>query len=385
MKGIKVLILGLISASLLTISAIPVAEAANQLGQSCKKGQTAVITMAVNIRVSIVCTKVGTAWKFTNADGKLQASKYTVPVAISEKPYRIYLPVLGGKPPYQCALSSGSALPNGFSFAHAGQVIEGVWNCVVASGSVPTLATGTTKTITPPFTMTLSDASSPTQRVSIKLQITIIAKGPKVQIIAGGSCRVGMRCDVLLATATGGIPPYTFRLDTLLAGPPPIGMTFGPDGHLRGTPSVAGENILGVCVVDSTGAYDCGGSGFQIDPAPVVENNRPQLSDLNGDYSATFEPTWRFDDFTVLHQLFPFKYTITNGQITGDATGQITWSTPNGNAVVTLPLVFAGKSASCSSVWGWTVSETRQVTLRAGLECRGSSIYNTGNVTATKL
>jgi len=357
---------------------------ASQLGQSCKHGQTSVITMPVNIRVSLVCTKVGNLWKFTNADGKLHLTKYTVTVAESQKPYRMYLPILGGKPPYQCALANDSTLPNGFNYAHAGQVINGVWNCVIASGSVPALAPGTTKYVTPPFIMTFNDASSPIQRTTVKLQITIIASGPQVQVIAGGTCTVGVACDVLMATARGGIPPYTFRLDTLLAGAPPMGMTFGTDGHLRGTPSVAGTSILGVCVVDSTGAYDCNGSQIQVNPAQVVESG-PQLSDLNGDFNGSFDPTWQFDDVTVLHQLIPFKFHINNGQITGDLTGQITWSPPDGNASVTLPIVISSKTAVCSSVWGWHVGANRQVTLQAALTCRGANIYNSGTVTVTKL
>ena len=187
-----------------------------------------------------------------------------------------------------------------------------------------------------------------------------------------------------MATASSGIPPYTFRLDTLLAGAPPMGMTFGTNGHLRGTPSAAGATILGVCVVDSTGAYDCDGAQIQVNPAQVVDNG-PQLSDLNGDFNGTYEPTWQFDDVTVLHQMIPFKFHINNGQITGDLTGQITWSPPDGNASVTLPIVISNKTASCTSVWGWHVGNNHQVTLQAALTCRGSYIYNSGTVTATKL
>lgn len=377
----------LISAVSLTLATVGISQSpafAQHLGDTCKKGQASVTTMPVNIRVSLVCTKVGSAWRFTNAAGKLHLTTYTVTVAQSQKPYRLYLPVLGGKPPYQCALANGSTLPTGFNYAHAGQIINGVWNCVIASGSVPALPPGTTKRITPPFTMTVSDASSPIQRASAKLQITIIASTPHVRVIAGATCTVGVRCNVLMATATGGIPPYTFRLDTLLAGGPPMGMTFTPDGHMSGTPSVAGATILGVCVVDSTGANDCDGAQIQVNPAPVVDNG-PQLSDLNGSFSATYEPTWKFDDFTVLHQLTPFKFQINNGQITGDLTGQITWSPPDGNAQVSVPLVFASKTSVCSGVWGWNVDTNHQVTLKAALECRGASIYNSGTVTAAKL
>ncbi len=367
-----------------TIASSTLPASAAQIGDTCKKGQTAKITMPVNIRVSLVCSKVGSAWKFTNADGKLHLTMYTNTVAQSQKPYRMYLPILGGKPPYQCVLAAGSSLPPGFNYAHAGQVINGAWNCVIASGSVPALPPGTTKRITPPFTMTFRDASSPIQRTTVTLQITIISSPPKVLVTAGATCTVGIRCDALLATASGGIPPYTFRLDTMLAGAPPMGMTFGPNGRISGTPTIAGTTILGVCVVDSTGANDCDGTQIQVNPAVQATPSGPQLSDLDGNYSAMYRPTWAFDDFTVLYGLLPFKFAVNNGQITGDITSQITWSPPDGNARVSVPLVFSDKASTCSGTWGWHVDENRQVTLQAGLECRGANIYNTGTVTATK-
>ena len=265
MKGNKVLGLGLLAAFLLAITPIS-AGATYQLGQNCKKGQTAVITMPVNIRVSLACTKVGNTWKFTNSDGAVHVTQHVVPVGIAQKPYQLYLPVLGGKPPYRCALAKGSTLPLGFTYSYAGQVIKGVWNCVITSGSIPPLAPGTTKTISPPFTMTFSDASSPIQKAILKLQISVIASGPQIEILAPGSCQVGIPCSVRVATATGGVPPYSFQLDTLLNGAPPMGMTLrtqGDFGVLSGTPTAEGMSGFGVCVVDTTGSSDCEKIRFQ--------------------------------------------------------------------------------------------------------------------------
>lgn len=385
MRGTRVLSIGLFAALILAITPVSV-SATYKLGQSCKKGQTAVITMPVNIRVSLTCTKVGSTWKFTNSDGALHVTKYIVPVGVSQKPYQMYMPVLGGKPPYKCILEKGSTLPTGFTYSYAGQVINGVWNCVIAAGAVPTLSVGTTKTISPPFTMVFSDASSPIQKATLKLQITIIATGPQIQLIAGGSCQLGVRCVVRIASATGGIPPYTFKLDTLLSGSPPMGMTFQTDldfGVLSGTPTIEGNSPLGICVVDSTGASDCRATDFLVGPA-VVTTPAIQLSDLNGSYTATYEPTWKSDDFTVLHELFTFSFTITNGRISGDISGTITWVPPDGNAQVSVPFSFEDESAVCSGTWGWKVDISRLVSLTAGLQCRGTGINNSGIVTATK-
>ena len=360
------------------------AAPAQQIGEVCRSGQHATVTTPVNIRVSLICKKIGNVWRFVNENGNLHLATYTNTVAQSGKPYRMFLPVLGGRPPYLCNLAPGSALPAGFNFAHAGTVINGVWNCVIASGSVPALPSGTTKRVTPPFTMIMSDASSPIQRASVTLQITIIAAGPRVIVNGAATCPVNKYCEVPLATGEGGIEPYTFRLDTLLAGAPPMGMTFSPKGILSGTPTVEGTTILGVCVVDATGAYDCAAAQVQVTPAAVPQNQGPQLSDLNGTYSANYDPTYQFDDVTVVGKLTPFTYTINNGQVTGGATGQITWGAGQGNARVSVPLTFGNDPANCSGVWLWDVDANHKVTLTANLHCGGQYVYNDGTVTATK-
>ncbi len=368
-----------------TIALTTPSASAQHLGEVCVRGQHAVITAPVNIRISLVCTKVGKTFQYSNSDGRLHLTTYTNTVAQELKPYRMYLPVMGGRPGYQCALGAGSGLPTGFNIAHAGQVINRVWNCVIASGSVPALNPGTTKLVTPPFTVVFNDSSTPIQRTSVKLQITIIASGPHIKVTAAaGTCTVGTYCDVPMGGASGGTKPYTFHLDTLLAGAPPMGMTFSPDGHLRGTPTVAGTSILGVCVSDATGASDCTGTQIQVNPAPAPTVVPPSLADLDGSYSATFTPTYKFDDVTVLKTPIPFSFQINNGQITGGATGQITWSVNSGSAPVTVLLTFGGKSASCSSVWGWQIDSSHRVALQAALHCFGSYVYNDGTVIASK-
>lgn len=94
----------------------------------------------------------------------------------------------------------------------------------------------------------------------------MIAPGPQIEILAPGSCSVGMRCSARVATATGGVPPYSFRVDTFRNGAPPLGMTIhteGDFGVLSGTPSVEGMSGFNLCVVDSTGSSDCEEVRFQ--------------------------------------------------------------------------------------------------------------------------
>ena len=71
------------------------------------------------------------------------------------------------------------------------------------------------------------------------------------------NCIVRLSCNKLIATATGGTPPYHFQSDTFANGAPPMGTIIDLNGNLTGTPSVVGSNTVGVCVVDMTGTQAC--------------------------------------------------------------------------------------------------------------------------------
>jgi hypothetical protein len=153
----------------------------------------------------------------------------------------------GGTPPYYCSLERGSSLPSGLELSGA---------CVISG--THTLSQGTTKEISPPFTVAVTDSAHPAASATVTLTITTISKAP-VLMPMKGECPggIGYYCLTQVANATGGTPPYTFSSDTFAGGAPPIGMTLGTDGNLTGTPSAGGTYDFGVCVTDMVGAENC--------------------------------------------------------------------------------------------------------------------------------
>ena len=245
-----------------------VAQAANERpGDSCRLGDRKHVVVATGINLDLTCKNVSGRAIYVNDLGNLHAGVYFVPIAISGQPFQIKVPILGGTPGYGCAIGAGTGLPNGFQLALGGQILNGIYYCVITSMPVPPLDAGTSKLETPPFALVFTDHSKKVQRVSLKLQITIVAKGPKI-IVQGATCVVNQSCTPVIATATGGTPPYHFVSDTFRNGAPPMGVVVGINGSLTGRASRAGLFTFGVCVVDSNGAQDCSPAQLRITPAP---------------------------------------------------------------------------------------------------------------------
>lgn len=91
---------------------------------------------------------------------------------------------------------------------------------------------------------------------------------------SGGSVLVDESSSTLIATATGGTPPYYFQLDSLINGSPPIGMAVDLNGYLTGTPTVAGSYTFSVCAVDLVADSSC-----KSTIVTVVEPSSPSSSD----------------------------------------------------------------------------------------------------------
>ncbi|MBI4992492.1 MAG: hypothetical protein HZB99_04750 [Candidatus Harrisonbacteria bacterium] len=66
-------------------------------------------------------------------------------------------------------------------------------------------------------------------------------------------------------SATGGLPPYHFQLESG-TGFPPIGIVLAPNGLLSGYPKSVGGSKFSVCVVDMTGVSVCGVTIMTIEP-----------------------------------------------------------------------------------------------------------------------
>src|SRR3989344_2289692 len=115
----------------------------------------------------------------------------------SGKPGSFTLNAIGGVPPYTWAVTGGN-LPAGL-----------------------TLASGTSKSISPPFTVNVTDAAGANK--SAALTITVTEATPKIEILTA-VCTVGQPCNAQIANAGGGTPPYTFQQDTFRQGTLPFGV-----------------------------------------------------------------------------------------------------------------------------------------------------------------
>ena len=191
------------------------------------------------------------------AGGKLKANPAQLPSWISgEYGYAgLYEMVSGGSYDYRCALSPDSSLPFGLS-------LDGYCSIV---GTI-TLAPGTTKSISPPFTVVVTDTSEPPQSVSLTLSVTTVLEAPKLRPLSYSGCKVDEQCSRLLAEAEGGTPPYTFSSGSFGSGAPPMGMMIDANGYLTGTPSQEGEYYVSLCVSDLTGASSCEQFPFEVVP-----------------------------------------------------------------------------------------------------------------------
>ena len=205
-----------------------------------------------------------------NTAGLVYVSSTVLPAWIDGQAAAVTIQASGGTTPYTCA-TAGGQLPQGFSLSR---------DCTISGGGTPVLGTSPMR-ITPPFTVTLSDASQPPQSVSVDLRITIIAKPPEITVSAGRCPKAGLACSVTVATATGGTPPYYFTNGGFGSGTPPLGMIVNLKGVLTGTPAKAGTYTFGVCVVDLVGATDCATAKVVIEgasppgSAPPAQGNLP--------------------------------------------------------------------------------------------------------------
>lgn len=155
------------------------------------------------------------------------------------------LTVEGGTPPYACAITNG-ALPQGFALT----------NCEI-DGTPPLLAGGTTQSISPKFTVTITDSANPPNTLAVEM--AIVVKQPSLTLVTNPvACTVGQYCSAnLIANVTGGTPPYHYQSDTFRNGTPPWGTVVGVDGLLIGIPTREGTYTFGVCAVDAVALSVC--------------------------------------------------------------------------------------------------------------------------------
>jgi hypothetical protein len=178
------------------------------------------------------------------AGGSFFIEATALPAAIEGSAYSATLTARGGTPDYKWTVTAGSALPSWLSLDPKG----------ILAGLPPSLSLGSTMNISPPFSVTCSDAKGLAQ--AINWTITIIKAGPTLTPV-NGTLTVNQPGTTQVATASGGTPPYHFFSDTFASGGPPLGTVVDVDGNLKGTAGKDGVYTFGVCVADLVGAEDC--------------------------------------------------------------------------------------------------------------------------------
>jgi hypothetical protein len=193
----------------------------------------------------------------TSSGGMLSAVPSGLPAWVSGKygSASIAFMISGGTPPYHCSLADDSALPSGLTLNS---------NCVISG--IHILSSGTTGEVSPPFTVSITDSAFPAASASLTLSINTTEGNLVLLPITSGKCTVGANCNVKVATAEGGTPPYSYTQGTYMEGTLPIGMTLNTNGNLTGSPESAGAYNFTVCVTDMVSMEDCGQTSVNIMP-----------------------------------------------------------------------------------------------------------------------
>lgn len=230
----------------------------------------------------------------TPPEGDYKITTTDIPHWISGQPGSFQLEASGGTAPYTWAVTG--SLPEGFAM-NANGVISGTY----------VLASGTSKTVSPPFTITVTDANG--KSTSLEMAVTITEPPPELLPVSGATCYVGIQCEVQVANARAGTPPYTFQSDTFREGAPPFGMTIGTDGTLMGTAKNAGTYTFGICVKDTIALSDC------TKTTVIVEEEQPIIPEtwtgifggiseqnahcVDGEFTYTFSVSFEYPESLV--------------------------------------------------------------------------------------
>jgi hypothetical protein len=263
---------------------------------------------------------------------RLRMTFDSLPAWIDGEPGSFQLTAEGGTPPYQWDITDG-ALPDGFALE--GDRISGMG----------VLGGGTTQSVSPPFTLRVRDSSDPQQEASQSLVIQIVGSAPEISCLSLPDATEGQPYKEQVATAQGENGPFSFMLDSMLSGAPPMGLTIEPigqgaqsnQGYISGTPGLGtGDRTyeFSVCVKDITGASDCCSQPMSL---RVLLPSTESGASLTGVWTGPYAQTDAACDFSGTLTL---DLVQTDSQVTGIIT-------------IDLALDVEKKSGFCSSTrWG---------------------------------
>ena len=187
-------------------------------------------SFSVDVTIRDVARKTDTRRLTLRANALLVISTASpLPAGVVGASYSQTLAASGGRPSYTWSVAAGSSLPAGLMLSAAG-VLSGTPG---TGGSFP-------------FTVRVTDSSSPAQVVSKELAIVIYTP----LSITTGSLPVGTIGVTYSQTLTGagGVAPYAW---SVASGSLPPGLSLSNDGVITGVPSASGTFLFTVRVRDS--------------------------------------------------------------------------------------------------------------------------------------
>jgi uncharacterized repeat protein (TIGR01451 family) len=201
----------------------------------------------------------------------------TLPAAVLGTPYSATLQAAGGFPPYTWSITQGT-LPLGLTLNANGTI----------SGTSTQLGLSN-------FTVKAVDTQN--QVATAALSITVQQPAPlQITTTSLSDGIVGQPYSAALS-ATGGVPPYTWSLQS---GTLPPGLTLSSTGFITGTPTAAGSSYFEVKVTDSESPSQSAlaNLGITVDPnpPPVLSNVYPSSAPLGSSavtlqlYGSGFNP-----------------------------------------------------------------------------------------------
>ncbi|MFZ2227281.1 MAG: putative Ig domain-containing protein [Candidatus Nanopelagicaceae bacterium] len=233
-------------------------------GKRAVSGSTPDNYACVSTRIAVVR---GTRNPTPTPSAALRITTTTLPGVVSRQNYRATIAIAGLRGNLNCALEQGSVLPTGYLLNA---------NTCTITGQGAVLNSGTTKTVSLPFTVRARDSAVPTALARATFTITTYAIGPVIALIPV-ICVIGVPCNPgIIAAANGGFLPYYFLSDQFAGGLPPLGMHLDVNGRLTGTPTALGIHTMGICATDVVGLEACGTTTVTVVPAGpfVVTVNR---------------------------------------------------------------------------------------------------------------
>jgi Putative Ig domain len=264
-------------------------------------------------------------------------STTSLPGAVVGVSYTAALQAIGGKAPYTWSVTTG-ALPAGFAFSSGGMI----------SGTPTALGTS-------PFTVQVSDSSSPKLSAQLPLSITV---NPVLSIativLPNGTTGNAYKTKL---KAAGGVPPVSWGL---IGGTLPGGLTLDSGGTISGTPTANGTSTFVVSATDVSTTPQVVQQPFNITigqavPVSITTTSLPSGT-VNTAYSATVQATGG---------IAPITWSIAGGALPAGLALDTGFGVISGTPTAVGTSTFTVQAAD-SSIPPLTAQAALSITLNAG-------------------